>query len=86
MSDCKVPMPVYSKPEKSSEDIPPIPQDWMAMSIPNSAITIEEYAIAKGFYNLKVSIETSEYPEVLRKFDLSRYGKVDVLVLIKERK
>ena len=87
MSDCRVPMPVYSKDliktEKDNE-IPPIPEGWMAITLDKSTIMMERN-------HLKDSILIEGPPYSLKAINKGiveeiRPGlELDVLVLVKER-
>lgn len=86
MSDCSVPMPVYSKDliknEEENSEFPLIPEGWMAVSVPDACLTIEN----GGFYGVStiridgLKIDTVVHGE--QPFDLT--SKMDVLVLVRE--
>lgn len=87
MSDCSVPMSVYSKDiiknEEKNEDIPPIPDGWMAVSVPDACLTIEN-AIFYGVSTIRIDglkIETVVPRE--QPFELNSKA-VDVLVLVRK--
>lgn len=84
MSDCRVPMLEYSKELLKNEehDLPPIPEGWMAVSIPDSYLSVYQ-SVDDGF---KVTIESVRLGTVFKgEKDFNPRSKADVLVLIRER-
>lgn len=86
MSDCRVPMPVYSKDLiKTEEDneIPPIPEGWMAINLNKSMLTME-----RDHLKDRILIEGPPYTlNVVNKGIVEKFSPVlvlDVLVLVKE--
>lgn len=98
MSDCRVPMPVYSKPKdlakteeivEKEEDIPPIPEGWIVMSLPNSCISIDTSDTMMSPLDtrirLKVNVEANFNWQIYQGKSLDKMqGLKDVLILVKD--
>ena len=89
MSDCRVPMPVYSKEllkdENTGYGIPPIPDGWIAVSVPEACLTVD---YERGIYGgATIRIEGLNIETVFNnEQDFNPQSKVDVLVLVREHK
>lgn len=86
MSDCRVPMPTYSKEiiktEDCKDDLPPIPDGWMAISVPNAQLAMTE--MGPNYHTIEVTafgghtIINKNFPKI--------FGvDFEVLILAKEK-
>lgn len=80
MSDCRVPMPAYSKDliksKEDKDDLPPIPDGWLALHYNNANVS------TTGYETIVSSIRN--YEIINHKFAPKITSTVDVLILIKE--
>lgn len=84
MSDCRVPMPVYSKDlikTEENNEIPPIPEGWMGVVVPKARIVVEN----DSRNGANIIIEGAHIKNVVKfNFSPKPLSEVDVFVLIKE--
>lgn len=87
MSDCRVPMPVYSKDlveHEDDKDIPPIPEGWMAMYYSDASICTTDYS-DMGHIETSISASRSNNKILNHQFAPKFGNALEVLVLIKEK-
>lgn len=95
MSDCRVPMPTFSKDlvksEDCKDDLPPIPEGWMAYNFHNATIRLTHSTsspykrdmIDLPFAEMNIQ-NVGDYENINYSFNPFECQKLEVLVLIKE--
>lgn len=86
MSDCRVPMTSYPKEllrsEEDKNELPPIPDGWMAMYYPNANMTTTRY---EGMRVSETVISSSNTSHILNhRFTPKMTSTLDVLILARE--
>lgn len=73
--------------ETNSQDIPPIPDGWMAISLPKARVDIDHVLTWDKYMSMRISAESNPSLgyQILNIFYRYFHGtNVDILVLVKE--